>query len=561
MANNLLENAYSQASTSINKSRTVFAYKKSWKCSITVGRLTPIFGISEVLPGDTWSMNVAGVLRSMTLIAPVMDSIYADVFAFFVPNRVVWEHWNQFCGENDTSAWTQNSTYTIPSQNWTGNASDTPATFSNTIGANYGLPFIDAADTYSVSELPLRGYYQIYNDWFRNQNVIAPVVFLKGDNANTVITYRDSLKKVAKLPDWATKMLPAPQKGGAGNALLLTNKGYAPVYAISGVNAPTMPSHAFYPMNFEIAHSGSGLAIPDNQSGQYVLARQANGTTGQMYKTNIAPGTSPTYTAIAPHNLYADLNNSINMTINNLRYSIMLQRYYEQAARGGTRYVEVLNSFFGITSSDARLDRSELLCQKRFNVHVSQVVSTSDTSTGKVGDTGGMIAANFKDSLFTKTYTEHGYNHFFIAIRLENSYSQGLERAWLRKTKFDFYWPTFDHIGEVPVSTYELNAKGASGSTTVAGYQEAWFDYRFQQSRAVGYLDPSIPGSLNYWDLQEVLGITPYLNQNLVEQQSSPFNRIITVTTEYQFIADLYLFGKVARIMSPDSEPGLIGRL
>lgn len=556
MANNLLENAYAQASTTINKSRTVFPYKKSWKCALEVGRLTPIGGINEVLPGDTWSMNIAGVVRSMTLIAPIMDNIYIDICAFFVPNRVVWEHWNQFCGENDTSAWTQNSSYTVPTHNYTGASGETYATFALKIGANYGLPFIDTTDTYGITELPLRGYYQIYNDWFRNENVIAPVVFLKGDNANTVITYHDNLLKVAKLPDWVTKMLPSPQKGSAGQALLFTNKGFAPVYTVGGVNAPTVPSHTFYPLTFEKAASGSGLAEAYS-AGSGVIR-----TLG-IANTDLRP--TSTYTgapqdAVAPANLFADLTNSINMTINNLRYSIMLQRYYETAARGGTRYVEVLNSFFGISNSDARLDRSELLCQKRFNVHVSQVVSTSDTTNGKVGDTGGMIAANFKDSLFTKTYTEHGYNHFFALIRTENSYSQGLERQWKHLNKFDFYWPSFDHIGEQPVMSYEINAKSAN-QTFVAGYQEAWFEYRFQNSRSVAYLDPSITGSLNYWDLQEVLGSTPYLNKNLIEQQSSPFSRVLTINNSYQFICDFYLFGKVARIMSPDSEPGLIGRL
>jgi hypothetical protein len=552
------KNIFTLNPTSLDMKRSVFSRNSQHKTSFNLGELVPIY-LDEVLPGDTITMDLAEVIRtSSPFSAPIFDNLYADVYFFFVPNRLVWNHWQQFCGENDTTAWTQSTTYNIPVHD-IGNNGDPVSVGS--VGDHFGLPIGTAATGFAaipnkveVSELPLRAYSKIYNDWFRDENSIAPVLYTIGDTANTAIKYSDLCYKVSRFHDMFSSALPAPQKGasvtmplgtsapvyGTGDRLTMTiGNGNTPYYLFSVGNSNPYPNSSVVALN-----DGTVTLAP---GGNLYIPTKASGVTSQMY---------------------ADLSQATAATINALRTAFQVQKLLEKDARGGTRYIELLKAHFGVTSPDARLQRSEYLAGQRFRINVDQVIATADSGasgSSVVGETGAMSKTSNVGSMFTKSFVEHGMVIGLVCIRQDHTYSQGLDRFWLKKERFDFYYPVLANLGEFPLYKSELDARqGASGSvgqaSGVFGYQEAWFEYRFKKSISTGYLNPIAPNSLNNWTLGDAYTAVPSLNQNFLEEQPTFLDRALEVqsSTMHQFIADFYFKAKYGRVMPVYSIPGLI---
>lgn len=559
------KNIFTLNPTSLDMKRSVFPRNYQHKTSFNLGQIIPIYCDPDILPGDTVSMDMAEVVRMTTPLAPIYDNMYMDVYFFFIPNRIVYSNWPQFCGENETGAWTNTSSHSIPVQDI--GATGDPIGVGS-IGDYLGLPLKDAdcrsgvgqlPNKVEVSELPLRSYYKCYNDWFRDENSIAPVLYTIGDTANTAITYKDAPLKASRFHDLFSSCLPGPQKGGSVSIPLGTG---APVYG-----------------------SGEPLALIGRTSGAYPVAIANDAGTvapGGIANANIYNGSStitvqsrealrvPTKAEVGSGNatMYADLSQATAATINALRIAFQVQKLLEKDARGGTRYIELCKAHFGTTSPDARLQRSEYLAGHRFRINVDQVLSTADSGASGssiVGQTGAYSKTVEGGSMFTKSFTEHGILLGLAVIRQDHTYSQGLEKYWTKRERFDWYYPVLANIGEVPVYKSELDVRagtsaGVGEGSGVFGYQEAWYEYRFKQNRASGYLNPITKNSLNFWTLGDEYASVPGLNQTFLEEKPDFLDRALTVksTTMHQFTADFYFKAKFARVMPVYSVPGLI---
>lgn len=552
------KNIFTLNPTSLDMRRSVFPRNHQHKTTFNLGQIIPVFCDPDILPGDTVSMDMAEVVRMTTPIAPIYDNMYMDVYFFFIPNRIVYSSWPQFCGENELGAWTNTASHSIPVQD-IGSTGDPIGIGS--VGDYFGLPLKNAdvrsgmgdlPNSVEVSELPLRAYYKTYNDWFRDENSIAPILYTIGDTANTSITYKDAPLKASRFHDLFSSCLPGPQKGASVTLPLGTA---APVFTSTVENvvpngAPQLKFRNTY-MGQELHTGNHPVYLEDGRAC----------IDGNTITPNLQQG-------ITPSNLFADLSQATAATINAIRIAFQVQKLLEKDARGGTRYIELCKAHFGTTSPDGRLQRSEYLAGHRFRINVDQVLSTADSGASGssiVGQTGAYSKTVQGGSMFTKSFTEHGILLGLAVIRQDHTYSQGLERYWLKRERFDWYYPVLANIGEVPVYKSELDCRsGTSGAvgegSGVFGYQEAWYEYRFKPSRATGYLNPVAKQSLNFWTLGDAYGSVPGLNQTFLEENPTFLDRALTVQsgTMHQFQADFYFKAKYARVMPVYSVPGLI---
>ena len=420
---------------SVNISRSRFARKSQHKTSFNLGQIIPIY-CDEVLPGDTRSIDMASLVRMSTPIAPIMDNIYMDYFAFFVPNRLVWSHWKEFMGENNTSAGIPSQSYSIPYVSKSNMSSINPAVGS--YWDYFGLPVLSGSSSVfaslKVSALPFRGLALIYNEWFRNQNVIAPLAIQTGDINEVLVSEgssgggpafafsASSVKKAAKLSDYFTKSLPYAQKG-------------APVSIPLGTTADVLIK------NGTASVSSSATWDLTNLSG---MSSGGTSMIGLHDQGSVAGGT-----------LIADLSTATAATINQLRYAFQLQKLLEKDALYGTRYWEILASHFGVTAPDASLQRPEYLGGFRQRVNIDQVLSTTgydDSSSTDLGKPGANSVTGGRNSLFTKSFVEHGYIFILAVARHDQTYCQGINRMWTRSNRYDFYFPVFANLDFQSVS-------------------------------------------------------------------------------------------------------------
>lgn len=560
------KNIFTLNPTSLDMKRSVFPRNSQEKSSCNLGEIVPIFLDADILPGDTVSMDLAQVIRMSTPIAPIMDNLYADIYFFFVPNRIVWSNWEQFCGANETGAWTNTANHSVPVQD-IGEDGDALATIG-CIGDHFGLPLGDSLmrsgftglpDSLEVSELPLRAYYKIYNDWFRDENSIAPVIYTIGDTTNSSIGYLDACLKASRFHDMFSSALPGPQKG-ASVTLPLGTTADIKVKDSSGNLSSTIGAQFKW---------GTSLTAP------YQSYLKVGTTSNSSYfgSTYNADNTKSAYYAGSGQvnlsgDLVADLKNATASTVNALRTAFQVQKLLERDARGGTRYIELCRSHFGTTSPDARLQRAEYLAGHRFRINVDQVLSTADagvSGSSIVGQTGAFSKTVTGSSMFTKSFTEHGILMGLMVIRQDHTYSQGLDKYWLKRDRFDWYYPVLANIGEVPIYKSELDCRVGSSNTVgegsgVFGYQEPWYEYRFKPSRCTGYMNPIVANSLNYWTLGDAFSSVPGLNQTFLEEKPDFLDRALAVQSSvtHQFIYDIYFKAKYARVMPLYSVPGLI---
>ena len=512
----------------VGVSRSRFQRNSDNKTTFNTGELIPIY-LDEVLPGDTHEINMATVMRMATPIFPVMDNAFCDFYFFFVPNRLLWEHWKEFMGENKETAWTPKTEYSIPqvtapAEGWE----------EGTLADYFGLP--TKVKGISVSALPGRAYGLIYNEWFRNQNITQPTLVEvtdatttgKNDGSKTndsAITLAKPLK-AAKVFDYYTGALPEPQKG---EPITLPLAGTAPIKAYSEKELKTVEK------NFTWWTSGT----------QNVVAT----ITGEGTQAN---GLKPAY-------IGADLSTVTAATINQLRQAFQIQKLLEKDARGGTRYREVLREHFGVISPDSRMQIPEYLGGYRLPINVSQVIQTSSTdNTSPLGNTAALSVTTMNKPMFTKSFTEHGFIMGLAVVRTDQTYQQGIERMWSRTGRYDYYWPVLANIGEQAILNKEIYAQGNAKDNEAFGYQEAWADYRYKPSKVTGLFRSNAKQSLDAWHYAQDYEALPTLSTAWMEQGEAEMKRTLAVQSQPDFIADFYFMNNTTRCMPVYSIPGLI---
>ncbi len=544
--------------TDLDMSRSTFNRPQSIKTSFDVGQVVPFY-IDEVLPGDTHTITTSKVVRLQTPLTPFMDNIYLDTYYFFVPMRLTWEHTKEFFGENTKSAWIPQTEYQIP-QVTSPESGWQVGTIADYMGIATGVPNL------SISALPFRAYALVVNEWFRDQNLTDPLnipfddATTQGSNGSNYI--EDIVKggmpfKACKYFDYFTGALPSPQKGpavtiglqntavtGNGYTLALTDGNY-----LGGLNSIGNGNASILTNSYGIAPTSGSTNANTNMAGKYGV---------------------PTAEQLGDHLEYSGLVASGSMTtINELRQAFQIQKFYEKCARGGTRYIELLKSMFGVTSPDARLQRPEYLGGNRVPIEVHSVVQSSQTATTPQGNVTAMSVTIDNHDDFTHSFTEHGYIIGLCVARYDHTYQQGIERMWSRKSKFDFYWPLFANLGEQAIKNKEIYAQGSSvvNSATntpyddeVFGYQEAWAEYRYKPNRVSGEMRSQYAQSLDSWHLADDYDNLPTLSDAWIREDSSNVNRVLAVsdTLANQLFGDIFVNNKTIRCMPVYSIPGLI---
>lgn len=547
MPNRNVESHFAYNPTNIDISRSSFDMSRSVKTTFNVGDLVPLCPPIEILPGDTFQIDMSKVVRLQTLLTPMMDNLYFDVYWFFVPNRLVWTHWKNFMGENTASAWLPSTTYSVPQTHITASG----GWQSGTIADYFGIP-IGVTDLY-VNSLPFRGYALIANEWFRSEVVGDPVPYYTSDT-NTTGSNGSNLSdiqcggkpyKANKFFDYFTGALPSPQKGPDVKIPLIED---------NGIN------NGYVPVNtFPATHFNQGTGVP-------ITGFIGSGTTKyNLDGTNASGGAakfdaSASY-AFSPNNLWANIR-SFATTINELRLAFQVQKLYEKDARGGTRYIEVLKSHFGVTSPDSRLQRPEYLGGNRIPLNINQVIQQSgDANNTYLGDLGANSLTVDNHSDFTHSFTEHGFLFCLGVVRYDHTYQQGLEQTWTRKDRFDYYWPVFANIGEQPVYKREIYCTGVSSNDdSVFGYQEAWASYRYLPNIVTGEMRSAASASLDSWHLADDYNASPTLSESWLREDKSNVDRVLAVSSSVsnQVFGDFYFKIKATRCMPVYSIPGLI---
>lgn len=534
--------------------RTKFDRSHVYKTTFNSGKLIPVF-VDEVLPGDTTRMSVNYFARLATPIKPIMDNIYFDWFFFFVPNRLVWEHWQNFCFEQEDPD--DSTDYVIPTVTAGANSKNV---YVGTLWDYFGLPVNTSGNLSGINALPFRAVYLIWNEWFRDENLQKSVKIQKGD-ANAVL---DSSRS-ADQPSWVFKPgttdtvpgLACPPRGKRHDyftsALPWTQKGPGVSIGLAG----TAPVQG----NFSISGFQTGTVTAEDTSNS-LQALAVAGKVGRISgypEITSWPTKNVTVGGLSQTGLFANLDESSIFTINSLRTAFQMQKFYERLARGGSRYTEVLRSFFGVVSPDARLQRPEFLGSFTKMVNVNPIAQTSATdNTSPQGNLSayGVTAAKFHG--FTKSFVEHGYVLGFVSARADLTYQQGINKMWLRSTVYDFYWPTFAHLGEQAIELREIYAQGTSADTTVFGYQERYAEYRYKPSQVTGKFRSSVTGgNLDVWHLSQFFNNAPTLNEEFIVE-NPPISRIIAVQDEPEFLLDVGFRYTTVRPMPMFGTPGLV---
>ena len=550
--------------------RTKFDRSHVYKTTFNSGKLIPVF-VDEVLPGDTTRMSVNYFARLATPIKPIMDNIYLDWFFFFVPNRLVWDHWQNFCFEQEDPD--DSTDYVIPTVSASSKVSNS---LVGSLWDYFGLPVNTTNNLSGINALPFRAVYLIWNEWFRDENLQKSVKIEKGD-ANRVI----DIDRISDQPSWVmdssstdafpgfacpprgkrhdyfTSSLPWTQKGpgvsiGLAGTATLVDPSPVSGYFVQQSNNSLGAAQLSGDGGVHSVYTGSGTL--QYQGGYDVSIAGHSVNNSGLATVTAQPGSS-----WLSKSAYADLDSSSIFTISSLRTAFQMQKFYERLARGGSRYTEVLRSFFGVVSPDARLQRPEFLGSFTKMVNVNPIAQTSATdTTSPQGNLSayGVTAAKFHG--FTKSFVEHGYIIGFVCARADLTYQQGINKMWLRSTVYDFYWPTFAHLGEQAVELREIYAQGTEADTTVFGYQERYAEYRYKPSQITGKFRSSVTGgNLDVWHLSQFFSNAPTLNEEFITE-NPPIKRIIAVQDEPEFLLDIGFRYTTVRPMPMFGTPGLV---
>lgn len=552
----------------IDISRSKFDRSFTHKTTFNTGDIIPVFCDTTIMPGDTVKMRMSDVVRMATPIAPVMDNANLDTYFFFVPYRLVWDHFKSFMGENETAPWIQQIEYEIPQI-------EAPADgwHKGSLADYFGYP--TEVGGYQASALPFRAYSLIYNEWFRDENLKNPLYISKGD---TTITGTDKTTlgasydpvvdtqkgaapvKAAKYFDYFTAALPGAQKGPAVNIPLGQS---APIKF--GDNIPATSTNADIKNNF--------VSI------QGTAATAGYGNT--MYAVTSAGAAVPKFVNTTANTLYADLSLAVGATVNQLRQAFAIQKFYERQALGGTRYIEMVKSHFDVTNPDFRMQRPEYLGGERIPITMNQVIQSNAQTyyaredegqtiyeeTAPMGATGAYsVTSNVNDDLFTHSFTEHGILIGLAVVRTMHSYQQGLNRMFSKKKFTDFYFPEFANLGNQAILNKEIycqsptvvDAQGQVINEQAFGYQEAWATERYFPDIVTGEFRSNYAQSLDVWHYADDYEALPSLGDKWIDEPETNVARTLAVQDQDQFIGDFYFGCIYTRPMPLWSVPGLI---
>lgn len=556
---------------SISISRSTFKRNSSVTTSFNVGEVVPFY-VDEVLPGDTFNVKTHKLVRLQTPIAPFVTPMWMDTYYFFVPNRLVWKHWKEFQGENTESAWIPQTTYEVPQIK-------APAGGWNvgTIADYMGIP--TGVSDISVNALPFRAYAKVMDYFFRNQALQDPFVIPDNETVQTGSNGANYVTDIAnggkpwiarRYNDYFSQALPAPQKGPSVTLPLFTGGTYPVVgngKTLGFVGTPNAGSGIDTDFGLFYASSSSGTytALGTAAAGVDVGAAASPGTAPALNK---GLGVSPDGTKSG---LVAQVDGAVEgVTINELRAAFQLQKYYEQLARSGSRYSEVLKAQFHVDAQDYRLQNPEYLGGSHVSINVSQVVQNSATGkdTTPQGNTAAYSLTTDSHHDFVKSFVEHGFVIGVCVVRYEHSYQQGIERFWSRKKVTDYYLPVFANLGEQAILNKEIYAQGSktvdgSGKPydeQVFGYVPRWNEYRYKPNRITGEMRSSYTTSLDVWHLGDDYSQRPVLSDEWLREDKDTVDRVIAVSNRVsnQLFGDFYIENTTTRAMPLHSIPGLI---
>lgn len=508
-----------------NIPRSVFDRSHNVKTTFNSGYLVPFY-VDEVLPGDSFKLDASLFARLATPIVPFMDNVYLETFFFFVPNRLLWDHWQAFNGEKINP--NDSTDYLVPQATAT-NAQNL------SLWDYMGLP-TNVANKLSVSALPFRAYYRIWNEWFRDENLQdSDNVGLQTNDETLDVTSLMPLRR-GKRHDYFTSCLPWPQKGPGVEI------------SIGGEASVSIKSTGVPVFRQESKTITLGGLFTDDESSSAVKVGLVSGGAQVQALSWENPALSAT----------ADLSSATPISINDLRQAFQVQRLYERDARGGTRYTEILRSHFGVVSPDARLQRPEYLGGSSTRININPVQQTSGTTdTSPQGNLAAFGVAGDVFHGFSKSFVEHGIIVGLVNVRADLTYQQGVPRMWSRKGRFDYYWPALAHLGEQAVLNKEIFAQGSADDDKVFGYQERWAEYRYFPGQITGKFRSTDPQSLDVWHLAQKFDTLPTLSKQFIED-NPPIERVVAVQDEPQFLLDSYIRLKCARPMPVYSVPGLV---
>nr|DAF70985.1 MAG TPA: Major capsid protein [Microviridae sp.] len=536
-------------------SRTRFNRDQTILTTFDSGKLIPFY-VDEVLPGDTFNVNTAAIVRMSTPKYPVMDDAFIDFYFFYCPNRILWDNFRQFMGEVEQTPWMPKKDYKVPMIVINGKE-ENPEPYEGSILDYMGVPTL-IKNVFKVNALPIRAYVKIWNEFFRDENVDNAAI-IKTDDSN--VNYQDGkenesdidqiLKKaigggrclpVNKFHDYFTSCLPYPQRGPA---VTLPMEGNAPVGMYKNFKLT------------EYGTAGGKNSIYFNQKAtDSYIPGIVNNQSGERI-SQVAGSSSATAHIGDVAYLGADLSAVTAATINDLRKAVAVQQYYEALARGGSRYREQVQALWNVTISDKTVQIPEYLGGGRYHININQIVQTAENDKSPLGETGAMSVTPINESSFTKSFEEHGFVIGVCCVRHNRSYQQGLEHFWSREDRLDYYVPQFANLGEQPVKKKEIMLTGTATDEETFGYQEAWADYRMKPNRVSGLMRSNATGTLDFWHYADNYSTVPTLSQGWMGEGKTEIARTLVVQDEPQFFGAIRVANKTTRRMPLYSVPGL----